>query len=164
MADTSFIARLNQLAIVLAVLLLAALGLWWWREHSRLRVTPRWEPARFAQLVAPRAADPGPVGAERWVVAVNLKCPHCQSHLGWLRERIASRASPPLLGALIVDQPTRPGPLALGALGAGAFWDSAQVWREVWGRGMYGETMRFDSRGQLLGASPGGMVPDSLTL
>ncbi|MEO5988843.1 MAG: hypothetical protein ABIU54_01550 [Candidatus Eisenbacteria bacterium] len=162
MSDPTFMQRLNRLAIVLALVLLAALGGWWWREHSKLRDTPRWEPARFVRLLAPDAVAPSE--AERWVVAVNLKCPHCQAHLAWLRERIAARPAPPLLGALIVDQPTRPESLALGALGAGVYWDSAQVWREVWGRGMYGETMRFDRHGQLLSASPGGMVPDSLTL
>lgn len=164
MADSGSIQRLNQLALVLAVLLLASLGAWWWREHAKLRATPRWEPTRFAQLAAPRASASADADAERWVVAVNLDCPHCQAHLAWLRERIASRATPPLLGALLVDQPTRPDPSTLGTLSAGAYWDSAQVWREVWGRGMYGETMRFDAHGQLMGASPGGMVPDSLTL
>lgn len=162
MSNTTFMARLNQIAVLLAALLLVALGAWWWRERSKLRATPRWETTRFAQLVA---ADPtAPPEAERWVVAVNLKCPHCQQHLAWLRERIEARTLRPSLGVLIVDQPTRPDSLALGPLGAGAYWDSAQVWREGWGRGMYGETMRFDAAGDLLGAAPGGMVPDSIAL
>ena len=162
MSGGTFMQRLNAVAIVLAVVVLAALGAWWWRERSRVFATPRWETARFAQLLAPLASPP--LDAERWVVAVNLQCPHCQQHLAWLRERIAARPTRPLLGVLVVDQPTRPDSLALGPLGAGAYWDSAQVWRETWGRGMYGETMRFAAHGALLGAAPGGMVPDSITL
>lgn len=162
MTNETWWARLNAIAIVLTVLVLAALGGWWWRERSKLRATPQWQPAEFAQL-APPMADPPP-DAERWVVAVSLSCPHCQEHLAWLRERVAARAERPLLGALIVDEPVRPTLPAFGELGAGVYWDSAQVWRESWGRGMYGETMRFDARGALLGAAPGGMVPDSVTL
>jgi hypothetical protein len=102
------------------------------------------------------------MNGERWLVAVNLRCPHCKVHLRALARRIAPRARPPALGVIIVDQPARPARLDLGVpLAAGAWWDSAQVWRDAWGRRVYGETFRFDARGRLISATPAGMPPDS---
>lgn len=151
------IARLNTLAFAVALLLLAALGVAWWRDRVQRYDTPRFEAARF-EPIAPDSA----LARERWLVAVNLKCPHCTRHLGALRARIAARPSPPSLGAIIVDQPTRPAADALeGPLPGGVWWDRAQVWREHWGRRTYGETFRFAADGRMLSSTPVGVVPDS---
>jgi hypothetical protein len=150
--------RLNAIALALALLVFAALGLAWWRDRARQYDTPRFDPARFVEL---SPAEPL-AGRERWLVAVNLDCPHCQAHLRALAVRTAARAHPPALAVLVVDQPSRPAELNLGvALAGGAWWDRAQVWRERWGRRVYGETFRFDSLGRLLSSTPAGVVPDS---
>ena len=149
--------RVAMLALLLSAAALLALGLAWWRDGAREYQAPVWQPARFVEL-APATT----IGGERWLVAVNLRCPHCQAHLRALARRIASRARPPALGAIIVDQRARPARIDLGVpLAAGAWWDSAQVWREAWGRRVYGETFRFDARGRLLSATPAGTLPDS---
>jgi hypothetical protein len=150
--------RLNAIALGLALALFAALGLAWWRDRAQHYETPRFEPTRFVAL---SPAEPL-AGRERWLVAVNLDCPHCQAHLRALATRIAARAHPPALAALVVDQASRPAELRLGVqLAGGAWWDRAQVWREVWGHRVYGETFRFDSLGRLLSSTPAGVVPDS---
>ena len=153
-------ARIEALALLLAAGTMIALGLAWWRDRARSFETPRWTPERFV------AFSPGRVAPSRelWVVAVNLRCPHCRLHLRMLERQLAGRESPPDLGALVVDRATRPSPAdgaALGPLSGGAWWDSAQVWREAWGRRAYGETFRFDAAGRLLSATPAGMLPDS---
>jgi hypothetical protein len=145
------------LALVFSAAAFLALGIAWCRDGVRHYESPTWTPSRFARIVPSSAT-----GGERWLVAVNLRCPHCQAHLRALARRIASRARPPALGAILVDQPARPMRLDLGAaLPAGVWWDSAQVWREAWGRRAYGETFRFDARGRLLSATPAGTLPDS---
>jgi hypothetical protein len=152
---------LNQVALVAAGAILVALGLTWWRDRSQKVADPRWEPARFAMLEPESPALAGS-NTERWLVAVSLDCPHCQEHLRALGRRIAGRAAKPALAALIVDHTTRPENIDLGVpLEGGAWWDSAQVWREKWGRRMYGETFRFDRSGRLLSSTPAGVVPDS---
>ena len=150
-------ARTGVLALALVAAAVLVLGLAWWRDGARRYGTPVWEPARFVQLEPATEA-----GGERWLVAVNLRCPHCLAHLRALERRIASRARPPALGVIVVDQPARPASADLGVpLAAGAWWDSARVWRGAWGRRIYGETFRFDTRGRLLSATPAGTVPDS---
>ena len=145
------------LAVAIAAAALVALGLAWWRDGAHGYERPRWDPARFVQLAPAEAA-----ARERWLVAVNLRCPHCRAHLRALARRIASREQPPALGVIVVDQRARPARLDLGVpLAAGAWWDSAQVWRGRWGRRVYGETFRFDARGRLLSATPAGTLPDS---
>ena len=147
--------RMLGMALVAAALL--ALGLAWWRDAARSYERPVWKASRFVQLEPATEAD-----RERWLVAVNLRCPHCQAHLRALERRIASRSSQPALGVILVDQPARPKRVDLGVpLTAGVWWDSAQVWRGAWGRRIYGETFRFDRRGRLLSATPAGTVPDS---
>ena len=149
--------RAALLALSLGTAALLALGLAWWRDAAHRYERPAWNPARFVEL-APVTAD----DRERWLVAVNLRCPHCRAHLKALAARIAQRARPPALGVIVVDQSARPSRLDLGVpLTAGAWWDSTQVWRENWGRRVYGETFRFDARGRLLSATPAGTLPDS---
>ncbi len=174
MSDVRF-ERLNALAGVFAILLFAALGVAWWRDRAQTYATPRWDTARFVALTpafaraagAPdSSAAPGsaasPASRELWVVAVNLQCPHCQQHLRALSRRTATRAHPPVLAALVVDAASRPDSLALGvALAGGTWWDRDQVWRQSWGRRVYGETFRFDRTGRLLSSTPVGVVPDS---
>jgi hypothetical protein len=153
--------HLNLIALVIAVAVLVVTGIAWWRDRVRTFETPRWDAARFV-AIAP--ADPLDE-RERWVVAVSLACPHCQAHLRTLATRTASRPRPPALAALIVDQPVRPTTTTLGIpLAGGVWWDSTQVWREVWGRRAYGETFRFSAQGELLSSTPAGVVPDSSSI
>jgi len=149
---------LNQAALGLAVVLFVVLGLAWWRDRSRTFEPPRFDATRFVAL-----AEGEPLaGRERWIVAVNLACPHCQEHLRALAACIAARPHPPALGALLVDQPSRPEAIDLGVpLPGGLWWDRDQAWREAWGRRTYGETFRFDADGRMLSSTPAGVVPDS---
>ena len=156
--DRSLPDGLAAAVLLLAAGVFAGLGLAWWRDRVRRFETPAWVAERFVALApeAPRTSD------ERWVVAIHPRCVHCQAHLRSLARRIARRSRPPTLAALIVDQPARPAPPELGvSLAGGAWWDSAQVWREAWGRRAYGETFRFDAGGRLLSATPAGVLPDS---
>ncbi len=151
--------RLNLGALMLALGILAALGLAWWRDRAHTFEQPRWNAARFVPL-APEAPDIPT--RQRWVVAVNLNCSHCQQHLLALYARTYGRRVRPALAALLVDQASHPGRVDLGVpLEGGAWWDSTQVWRESWGRRAYGETFRFDRKGRLLSSTPAGVVPDS---
>lgn len=165
MSDVRF-ERLNALAGVFAILLFAALGVAWWRDRAQTYATPRWDTARFVALTPAFGVVPGSPDSlaerELWVVAVNLQCPHCQRHLRALADRTATRARPPALAALVVDAASRPDSLALGvALAGGTWWDRDQVWRQSWGRRVYGETFRFGRTGRLLSSTPAGVVPDS---
>ena len=154
--------RLNLISLVLAIAIVAALGLAWWRDRTRTYAAPRWDPTRFVALAPEAASGTRAAGRERWVVAVSLACPHCKEHLRTLAARTSTRPVRPALTALIVDQPGRPERLDLGVpFAGGAWWDSAQVWRESWGRRAYGETFRFDARGAFLSSTPAGVVPDS---
>ncbi|MEQ1831523.1 MAG: hypothetical protein ABL977_00605 [Candidatus Eisenbacteria bacterium] len=160
MGPTRF-ERLNAIAGLFAIALFVALGVAWWADRAQHWEAPAWDAARFVLLVAP-AADMPPARGELWVVAVNLGCPHCQQHLHALAARIAARAQPPRLAALLVDSPHRPGTTQLGVpLSGGLWWDRDQRWRQRWGRRVYGETFRFDAGGRLLSSTPAGVVPDS---
>ena len=150
--------RLNAVAFALAVGIFTALGLAWWRDRAQHYETPHWSPTRFIALAQPEQL----AGRELWVVAVNLACPHCQAHVRALAARTSGRPHPPALAVLVVDQSSRPAHLQLGVpLAGGAWWDRAEVWREAWGRRVYGETFRFDARGRMLSSTPVGVVPDS---
>ena len=160
---------LSAMALLLAAGVLVALGLAWWRDHTRAFELPLWQDATFvvlspatAQGTRAKHGSGSASGGERWVVAVNLRCAHCLAHLRALARDVGARPRPPALAALIVDQPERPRRVDLGVpLAGGVWWDSAQVWREDWGRRAYGETFRFDARGRLLSATPAGVLPDS---
>jgi hypothetical protein len=161
MTSSSRWQMFNSVALVAAGAVLVALAVTWWRDRSQKVPEPRWEPARLVMLQDESPALAGS-SKERWLVAVSLQCPHCQEHLVALGHRIEGRAEKPALAALIVDMPTHPGKIDLGvALEGGAWWDSAQVWRESWGRRIYGETFRFDRGGEFLSSTPAGVVPDS---
>jgi hypothetical protein len=146
----------NRIALLVALALLVTLGVAWWRERTRVYAEPRWEPARFAAVVPESAA----AGRERWVVAVNLRCPHCQLHLRALADSLAGWSRRPALAALVVDQPEPPAVTRLGhRLDGGVWWDRQEVWRREWGRRGYGETYRFDADGRLVAATPAGVFP-----
>jgi hypothetical protein len=144
---------INRAALVLALALLVAIAVLWWRDSSRLRETPRWDESGAVPL---RAAAAG--GRERWIVAVNPGCPECRDRLARLAGALARRGDGPALGVLLVDVPRRPDSLA-GAegLAAGVWWDSAATWRERWGRKAYGEVLVFSPGGALRRILP----PDS---
>jgi hypothetical protein len=147
----------SALLLAIAAAAVGALGIAWWRDGTQRYERPTWSAQRFVQLSPATATN-----RERWLVAVNLRCAHCKAHLRSLARRIAARARPPALGVIVVDQHARPGRLDLDVpLTGGAWWDSAQVWRDGWGRRIYGETFRFDARGRLLSATPAGTLPDS---
>lgn len=147
------------LAVCIAASALAALGLARWSDGAHRYETPTWDTARFVEL-APATGET----REQWIVAVNLRCPHCKEHLRSLAHQIERRERPPSLAALIVDQRTRPRRTDLDVqLTGGAWWDSAQVWRDSWGRRIYDETFRFDAVGRLLSATPVGTLPDSIS-
>ncbi len=137
---------LNRIALGLALVLFAALGAWWWRDHARAWETPRWERARFVALRAP-ASGAGPL----WIVAVNLECSHCRARLADLLRRDAAHAAGARLGVLLVDTPARPDSLAAGArFDGGVWWDSLAVWRNRWGHRVYAETFVFGADGRLV--------------
>lgn len=151
---------LNAVALGLAVLLLVGLALLWSADRRRPAIAPAWGEGRFAVV---HAGDPAADGRERWIVAVQPDCGHCTEHLGWLASRLERRERPPALGVLLVDLPRRPPPdLLAAALPAGVWWDSAGAWRREWARRAYGETYRFAADGRYLGATPAGVMPDSL--
>ena len=149
--------RLASFGLLAAAGALVALGLAWWGDQAHRYETPAWDASRFVELAPARAG-----AGERWLVAVNLRCPHCMRHVRSLAAQLARRRHPAALAALIVDQRVRPRGVDLGApLTGGAWWDSAQVWRDAWGRRVYGETFRFSPAGRLLSATPAGVLPDS---
>jgi len=144
---------INRVALLLSLALFVAIGGLWWRDRTRVRVTPGWRDARVVEL---RAADAG--ARERWIVAVNPECAHCRERLARLAAALARRADGPALGVLLVDVPHRPDSLS-GARGfaAGVWWDSAATWRGRWRRSRYGEVLVFSPGGSLRRILP----PDS---
>jgi hypothetical protein len=151
------LAGLDRAALAAAAVVLLALGAIWAWDRTRPARTPVWDASAFVPLARPESlAD----GRERWLVAVQPACGACTRHLRWLAARIASRAAPPALGLLVVDERTRPSTPSVG-MPAGVWWDSAGSWRRQWGRRRYGETYRFDASGRLLGMAPAGVLPDS---
>ena len=164
LVSRDLIARLNRVALVFAVLLLVTLGVVWARTRTRDRRPIVFKPSAYVMLTPPEGGVWPSGKREQWLVAVNLRCPHCQAHLHALAERIAGRPAPPALGAILVDQLERPDPSPDFhlPLAAGVWWDSTAVWRLQWQRAVYGETFRFGADGRFLGSTPTGVVPDSL--
>jgi hypothetical protein len=140
------VTALNRIALVLALVLFAALGAWWWRDRTRHYEAPRWPDARMAVLVPP---DSGAAPA-RWIVAVNPDCPACRRRLAELRRDGAAQLEGAALGVLLVDVRARPDSVAFGGeLAAGVWWDSLGTWRSRWGHRLYGETLVFGPGGAL---------------
>ena len=138
---------MSNRALGIVVVVLAALGVFWWRERTRHYDAPRWPLASFAAL-APVGGNAPP---GRWIVAVNPDCPHCRARLADLERRDAARAAGAALGVLVVDTPRRPRELELGPnLEAGVWWDSLGAWRSRWGHRVYGETLVFGPDGALV--------------
>jgi hypothetical protein len=139
-------AVLNRVALLLAVLVFAGIGAWWWRDRTRHWEVPRWERARFVAL-RPAERDRGAC----WIVAVNPECGHCRARLADLLRRGAADSAGVPLGVLLVDTPRRPDSIEMQArLGAGVWWDSLAVWRSRWGHRVYGEALVFAGDGRLV--------------
>jgi hypothetical protein len=138
-------SAINRAALAIACFLLVAIGALWWRDHARLRETPRWDTAGVVELRAATAGE-----HERWIMAANPDCSRCRERLALLAGVMARRPQGPALGVLLVDVPQRPGPPALAAaLSAGVWWDSTATWRRRWGRSAYGEVLVFSPGGSL---------------
>jgi hypothetical protein len=134
---------------MLPVLAFLALGTVWLRDRTRSREVPRWEATLFVSIVAESLAAEAPV----CLVAVHPHCPHCVAALKRLTER--ARLEPGLpagrIVALVVDTPARPAPSLASTLGVSDLrWDRAGIWRNRWGRRVYGEVLLFDARGRYL--------------
>jgi hypothetical protein len=129
-----------------AVLVALALGLAWLGDRSRRWETPAWSDRSFVALRA------GAVRRERevrWVMAVNLRCPHCLVTLGRTHAAWTERGWQPALAVLVVDTPERLEPAALrGIPTAQVWWDSRGIWRRRWGHRIYGEILQFDRSGR----------------
>ncbi|MBI5168484.1 MAG: hypothetical protein HZA61_03250 [Candidatus Eisenbacteria bacterium] len=139
--------RINQLALAASVFLFAAIGVLWWRDRTHAWDTPRFDPARFATVAA---AGPAAAGRTRFLVAVHPGCSHCRERLAELTRAAAADSSGAALAALLVDVEPRPAGVDLGVpLPGGVWWDSAGIWRNRWGRRVYGETFVFTHSGAL---------------
>lgn len=144
-APSSLALALNRFALGLALVIFVAIGVFWWRDRTRVREAPRWDPARFAEVSPPE----GPARL-KWIVAVNPDCSHCRARLAELLRHPRDPLRGPALGVLLVDLDRRPAPLESSSrLEAGAWWDSAAVWRQRWGHRVYGEVLVFAPDGTL---------------
>lgn len=146
MTTFRLVRQVNSIALVLAAVIFAALGLFWQCERTRHYDTPAWPHESFVRLMAPAETLP----SERWIVAVNPECSHCLARLAELRRRSAAWTADRALGVLLVDVKQRPDSLVVGNnLDAGVWWDSLGAWRSRWGHRVYGETMVFAPDGAL---------------
>jgi len=137
------------------ILLLACVGpaiaFGWLRHVDRARAwqTPRWDTNRLTLI----RGEPISNAAERWVVAVNPRCPHCRA--GLARLLAARLRRPARIDALIVDSPERPTSSVIpDPRVAAVWWDARNAWRESWGHRVYGELLVFDAHGRYLRTAP----------
>jgi hypothetical protein len=136
---------LNRAALGLALAILTAIGVLWWRDRTHVWETPRWDARRFERLAPPLVAEHA-----TWMVVVNPDCPHCRARLAELQRRPHDSRRDPALGALLVDVARRPRPPESGApLEGGVYWDSLGIWRGRWGHRVYGEVLVFAADGSL---------------
>jgi len=151
---------LNRVALAIAVVLLAGIGLLWWRDRTRTREIPRWDRSRFVGIVPP--AD---TAHATWVVVVNPDCMHCRARLAELLRHRRDPATGPALGVLLVDVAAHPEPPDndLARLDGGVWWDSTNAWRDRWGHRTYGEVLVFAPGGaleRLVGPESDPALPD----
>lgn len=137
---------LNRAALAIAALILVAIGGVWLMDRTRTWETPAWRTSRFTRM------SPAEGGARAdWIVVVNPDCLHCRARLAELLRRERDPQRDPALGVLLVDTPTRPGPLDdASRLDGGVWWDSTGVWRSRWGHRVYGEVLVFSPSGALV--------------
>jgi hypothetical protein len=139
-----WIARVTLGVVMLATL---ALGMLWRADRARHWDRPAWNDRSFVRLKGD--AERGePV---RWVMAVNLGCPHCMKRLRATQTVWRERGWQPDLIALLVDTPRRMSPAELRAFPAAqVWWDARGIWRRRWGHRIYGEILHFDRSGRHL--------------
>jgi hypothetical protein len=139
-------------AILLVACFGPAIAFGWMRHADRARVwqTPRWDTTRLTLIRGAMFSSE----AERWVVAVNPKCPHCRAELARL-VATPRGGRPARIDALIVDTPERPKASEIqDAPVAAVWWDARNAWRERWGHRVYGELFVFDTHGRYLRTAP----------
>ena len=146
MSRLARLAALTPLALGTAAVIVLAMRV---ARERGVAERPRLSAGMFVPLTGAR---PPLGGHERWVVAINLQCPHCRSTLETIAASPAARACGARVTALVVDTMHRP---PLEALPTGeVWWDVGQVWRDRWGRRVYGEVLCFDAGGRCVRVLP----------
>lgn len=133
---------------------LIALGALWWSDRTQVWETPVWNETSFVLVHRAGQTSPASFDAARetWVVAVNPDCGHCEQSLRNAELVASRRGDSPALHALIVDQGSRPPRTVFGRRRLDAvWWDERRMWRKRWGHRVYGEVLRFDDDGRLIG-------------
>jgi len=147
---TSPFASLNRNAGAAALAIVVALATVFALARPRRTETPSWDPARFQTVRAPLASASVP--AETWVIAVQIRCPHCREvveRVHRIREATGARIE---TIALLVDTSVAPDSSDLAHVqdAAAVYWDRENAWR-TWGGTRWGDTFRFDRRGHFTG-------------
>ena len=133
-----------------AFAILIALAVVFFAARPRRTETPAWDPARFEIVRAPLASASVP--AETWVIAVQIRCPHCREvihRVHGIREATGARIQ---TIALLVDTGVAPDSSELAHVqdASAVYWDKQNLWRN-WGGTRWGDTFRFDRRGHFTG-------------
>lgn len=141
---------LNRSGWALAAVVVVAIGVIWYLDRAGANQTPQWDTARFETVRPPLPADAG--GDETWVVAVQLRCPHCRESLGRVLHATRDHDERIAAVALLVDTDALPGAdlMAHVADAEAVYWDREGLWRRRWGRSRWGEVMCFGRDGRLL--------------